>query len=163
MNIRRSHPQHKDSGAALLLAIGTVMMIGVISASLASAATSSLQNRTSIEALRNREYAADGAIEQAITSLRGSAPFLLDCTAASGSMHGNDFTLVNGVAMRVDWVNTCSQVSGYNQRNVMFSACLDTPSPPCASANVIIRAQVNFEPAKGPATKTFVQSWSVNR
>jgi hypothetical protein len=50
-----------------------------------------------------------------------------------------------------------------SQRNVIFVACADTGST-CASNESIIRAQVNFEQKlSGEVTKTFIQSWSVNR
>ena len=78
---------------------------------------------------------------------------------------------LNGVAIRVDWVNTCagsvksSDGSDVPQRNVVFSACAKTDAAaPCVEADVIIRAQVNFaQDSSGAVTRTFVQSWSVNR
>ncbi len=159
MIVRRARTPHKDSGAALLLAIGAVLMISAIGAGLIGAAVSSLQNRSSLELLRNREWAADSAIEQAITQVRS-----LDCSTATGSTPDT----TNGVGIRVDWATDCahgvltSDGTMYLQRNVAFAACLDT-FPACNSTNVIIRAQVNFEPQAGPVTKTVVQYWTVNR
>ena len=137
-------------------------MIGLISAGLASLTMSSLKNRSSLELVRNRQYAADGAIELAISQVR-----VLTCSSPSGN---TDDTL-NGVAIRVDWVSTCaasvksSDGSDVPQRNVVFSACAKaTPAAPCVEADVIIRAQVNFaQDSSGAVTRTFVQSWSVNR
>lgn len=163
MTRRRLQPQHRDSGAALLLAIGTVLLVGALGAGLTAAATSSLNNRSTLEQVRDREYAADGSIEQSIAILRGSAQFQTTCAPSSASMHGSELTILNNVPIRVDWTSTCSKVNTYDQRNVVLSACLDTPNPPCAPSDVIVKAQVNFEPANGPVTKTFVQSWSVNR
>ncbi len=159
MTSSHTRPQHKDSGAALLLAIGFVLMIGAISAGLAAAATSSLNNRATLVTLRNREFSADGAIEKAITQVRP-----LNCSSVTGLTQDT----MNGIAIRVDWTTDCTQVvsssngTNYAQRNVVFSACLDVLSQ-CLSANVIIRAQVNFEPQTGTVTRTVVQSWSVNR
>jgi hypothetical protein len=169
----RPRPHHEDRGAALILAIGFVVMIGAISGGLAALATSGLNNRNSLAVVRNREYAADGAIEKAIALVRP-----LSCTPASGSVVDST---VNGVAIRVDWINACGVVQGGDrgttasasaldgavvlQRNVIFSACVDpAPSTTCDPAKVIIRAQVNFEQALvGAVTSTYVQSWSVNR
>jgi hypothetical protein len=157
--IRRQRRQHDDTGAALLLAIGAVLMVGAISAGLIGAAASSLQNRTTIELLRNREWAADSAIERAITQVRP-----LDCSAATGSTADT----TNLIGIRVDWATDCahgvpaSDGTLYLQRNVAFAACLDS-FPACSSANAIIRAQVNFEPQTGAVTKTVVQYWTVNR
>jgi hypothetical protein len=140
-------------------------MVGAIAGGLASLATSSLNNRNTLEVLRNREYAADGAIENAISQVRA-----LTCASASGTT--TDATM-NAVTIRVDWVNACGAVqitdgSVVSQRNVIFAACVNTGSP-CSdtavpAAPVIIRAQVNFQQILGGAvTKTYVQSWSVNR
>ena len=165
MTKRRTRSQHPDSGAALLLAVGFVVMIGVISAALAGLATSSLNNRNSLELLRNRQYAADGAVETAISQVRAST-----CGSASGSLV--DSTM-NSISIRVDWTNVCGVIQSpdgiiVTQRNVIFSACLDTGAQ-CSdlavpAVPVIIRAQVNFQQASGASvTKTYVQSWSVNR
>lgn len=165
MSRQRQRAQHKDSGAALLLAIGFVLMIGMISGGLIALATSSMNNRATLELLRNREYAADGAIQNAISQVR-----LKTCADPSGSI--TDSTM-NSIPIRVDWVNACGVVQSTDgtvvaQRNVIFSACLNTGNQ-CSdvavpAVPVIIRAQVNFQQALGGAvTNTYVQSWSVNR
>ncbi|HEX3088766.1 MAG TPA: hypothetical protein VHQ23_08920 [Ilumatobacteraceae bacterium] len=161
----RRRPKGDDTGAALILAVGFVLMVGSISGGLAGLALTSLNNRNTLETLRNREYAADAAIESAISQVRG-----LTCASPSGSRTDNT---VNGIDVRVDWVNACGAVqiadgSVVSQRNVIFAACLSTGSPCSDTAvpavPVIIRAQVNFQQTLGGAvTKTYVQSWSVNR
>jgi hypothetical protein len=158
---RRPHSRHDDSGAALLLAVGFVVLISAIGGGLAALATSSLNNRNALELVRNREYAADGAIEQAIADAR---------TSTCSSVGGPTFDTLNSIAIRVDWVNACGVVQSSDgtvvaQRNIVFSACEGgLTSPVCLPANVIIRAEVNFEQASaGVTTKTYVQSWSVNR
>ena len=172
MNRRTSRTQHRDSGAALLLAIGSVFMISAISAGLAAAATSSLNNRTALQLVRDREYAADGAIEEAISWVRlQDGPDPVNCSAVGS----RPAVTLNGVVIRVDWKNTCPAVSPtldapappgtpVAQRNVIFSAfCANPVDAKCNFADVIIRAQVNLAPASGPVTKTYVQSWSVTR
>ncbi len=146
-------------------------MVGIISAGLIGLATSGLNNRSTLQQLRNREYAADGAIEQAISQVR-----LLTC---SGAATGFVVDTLNAVAIRVDWVNACGVIQSGNrgatgasaasdgvvvaQRNVIFAACANTGAA-CATTDVIVRAEVNFQQAAtGVVTQTFVQSWSVNR
>ena len=142
------------------MAIGFVLMVGSIGAGLAGIATTSLNNRNNLEVVRNREYAADGAVEEAITKVR-----VLTCLPATGSLTD---TSIAGAGIRVDWLNVCTTVktsdltTSYDQRNVIFSACENTGTT-CDPAKLIVRAQVNFEPAAGTVTKTFVQSWSVKR
>jgi hypothetical protein len=146
------------------MAIGFVVMIGAISAGLAGLVTSSLNNRGNLELVRDRQYAADGAIEEAISQVRsGLAPTPAPC-ASSGSI----VDMLNDVTIRVDWRHVCGVVRGADgaivaQRNVVFAACVDTATE-CSDGDVIIRAQVNFEQdASSAVTATYVQSWSVNR
>jgi hypothetical protein len=138
------------------------LMISAISAALVSLATSSLDNRTTLEIVRNREYAADGAIEQAVAVVRNPASGY-DCSSPGGFV----VDTLNSTTIRVDWVSTCAAAQSaegtvVSQRNVVFTACENTGTG-CAENAVIIRAQVNFEQAAGSVTKTYVQSWSVNR
>ncbi|MEP7202777.1 MAG: hypothetical protein ABI894_09220 [Ilumatobacteraceae bacterium] len=152
--------RHKDSGAALVLAVGFMLMVGTISGGLAALATTSMNHRNTLTALRDREYAADGAIENAITQER------LNTTCLATTRSITDSSL-NSVTIRVDSLTTCDLVidsngNGYLQRNVTFSACV-TGSPACPAGSAIIRAQVNFEPANGTVTDTYVQYWNVNK
>ncbi|MBI5088131.1 MAG: hypothetical protein HZB15_04515 [Actinobacteria bacterium] len=158
--------RHTDRGASLIVTIGVMLMVGSISAGLISLTTSSLRNRDGLEQVRNRQYAAEGAIEEAIAQVRVQpGPALEACNGADGFVL--DATM-NALAVRVDWHNACGVVRSSDgrvvaQRNVIFTACLDTGAA-CADAAVITRAQVNFQQASsGVVTKVFVQSWSVNR
>ena len=65
--------RHEDRGAALILAVAFVVMFGSIGAGLAALVTSSVNNRGSLESVRDRQYAADGAIEDAIVQVRLAA------------------------------------------------------------------------------------------
>ena len=154
-----------DRGAALIIAIGFVLMIGAITAGLSSLVTSSMNNRISLQAVRDREYAADGAVEDAVVDVRGR----MDAgTIACSDTGGSTTSTVNGVAIRVDWQPACEALLGTEglvvvQHNVVFGACLDV-GVDCLAADIIIRAQVNFQrDASGIVSHTFVQSWSVDR
>ena len=168
---RRCPVDDSDSGASLLLAIAFVLMVGAISAGLLTLATSGLNNRFTLEAVRNREYAADGAVEQAIAQVRG-----LSCTDPNGFLVDSS---MNRVTIRVDWANACGTIRSGDrsaaavassgdgtvvaQRNVIFVACENTGTA-CSATSVIIRATVNFQQAAGAAVATtYIQSWSVNR
>jgi phage host-nuclease inhibitor protein Gam len=154
----------RDRGAGLLLAIGFVTMIGGITAGLTGMLTSGLQNRITLDNVRNRQYAADAAVESTIAQVRQ-----LDrtTTGSCSSSGGSTTSSLNGSTIRVDWRTACTVVRGadgvvVSQRNAVFNACVDTGAA-CATDAVIIAAQVNFEQgATGAVTKTYVQSWSVS-
>ncbi len=159
----RQNEQVSDRGASLIMAIGFMVLIGAIAAGLSSLVTSSNYNRLSLDIVRDRQYAADGAVEEAVTAVR-----FLDrssdgsCEASAGSSTSD----LNQLKIRVDWENVCGVVRTVAgelvaQRNVVFSACVDTGDA-CRDGDVIVRAQVNFEQADtGEVTRTWVQSWSV--
>ncbi|MCU1393204.1 MAG: hypothetical protein JWM34_1632 [Ilumatobacteraceae bacterium] len=157
--------RHDDRGAALILAIGFVLMVGAISAGLASLATSSLNNRATLEGVRNREYAADAAVQLAIGQVRGVAGSALSACATAAS---STTVTVNSVTIRVEWKNACGTIRVADgtivaQHDVIFTACENTGAA-CTDAALIIRAQINFQQlGTGAVTKTFVQSWNVAR
>ena len=162
MTTPRPRPQHPDVGASLILAIGFMLVIGLIGGALTMLVTSGLGNRSTLQKLRNTQYSADGAIEQAISQVRA-----LTCTTPSGSIRDTADTSLNGILIRVDWVTDCTgMIQGANgtfltQRDVTFTACADR-STSCDPAKAIIRAQVNFQ-QQVALTKTYVLSWSVNQ
>src|SRR5689334_571166 len=86
-----------EQGASLILAIVFMVVVGAISGAVLATTASGLQSRVALDQARNREYAADGAIEIAITRVRnngvicspGDAPVTLntvkihvDCTSS---------------------------------------------------------------------------------
>jgi hypothetical protein len=165
-----------ERGASLALAIVFLVVVGAIAMATLSNITSGLNNRRTLDAIRNREYAADAAIEYAIADVRvagGSGPALSSCpppgSPTTGHTHFFYQYQVAGKAMRVDCINAATLTfSGFTQRNVIFVACEDKGSD-CDSASnnrTIIRAQVNYQALgslNAPViTGTQVQSWSVN-
>ncbi|MEO5900128.1 MAG: hypothetical protein ABIR68_08345 [Ilumatobacteraceae bacterium] len=163
--------RHEDRGAALVVAIAFVVAIGAVCGGLAALTASSLSNRAPLEAARNREFAADGGIQYAIAQVRTiDLPPLTACNSAGGTFAptAGPAMNLNGIPIRVDWVNACGAVVGADgavvvQRNVIFTACVAVATSCASPASVIIRAQVNFEQGlTGGVTNTYVQTWSVN-
>ena len=139
-------------------------MIGSIAGGLAGLVTSSMNNRITLTQQRDRQYAADAAVEEAIALVRQMKQ---NTGEACDVGAGTNSSKLNNVAIRVDWVNACTMVRGADgsivaQRNVIFTACPDSADA-CVDEAVIVRAQVNFEQGLGGAVqRTSVQSWSVN-
>jgi hypothetical protein len=154
-----------ERGAALILGIGVMMLVGMLSAALLGYITTSVQARSDLDVIRNRQYAADAAVEDAIERVRGLAdpgPGLREC--------GGPYSrTTNGITIVVHCENNPTSAFDpgpppvfYQQRNVVFWAC----ETACSSDDdIVVRAQINYEVPAGSSTpnRTYVQSWSVNR
>jgi hypothetical protein len=155
-----------QSGAALVLAIAFMVVIGALAVATLSMITSGLNNRRSLDEIRNREYGADGAIQYAIANVRtqnaiGGGPAVEPCDSGLPSSY-----LIDGKNYHVGCEEALSVTfDGFLQRNVIFWACEGTIE--CTSDKEIIRAQVNFQAVGGGehagprVLRTWVQSWSV--
>jgi type II secretory pathway pseudopilin PulG len=165
--VTSSRSSREERGSALILAISVMVVIGVIMTSLFTLITSATNDRTQLDAVRNRQYAADAAIERAVAQVRnvgGAGPGLASCGTFAPVTR-------NGVTIQV----TCDNVptlttSMYLQRDVVFTAACAGGASNCPDGTVVIRAQVNYEAASAPeaytvgdVARTYVQSWSVNR
>jgi hypothetical protein len=167
--IHRTRQSHQnDEGAALILVLGFIVFVSAITAGLLGYISTTVSHRVPLDAIRAREYAADGGVEYAITQVRGLPQPGQSCPLGSGVSYTPP--TLNAVTIRVDCLDVSQPVhSGiyvFLQRNVVFTACEGVA--PCTDATTIVRAQVNFEAPvvqSGPAviTRTYVQSWSVNR
>jgi hypothetical protein len=149
-----------ESGASLILAIVFMLVVGGIGFAVVSSVTSSVKGRAILDVVRNRQYAADGAIETAIVQIRSAGPDGLGMAACDGDGNVRHTTL-DKVPIRVECNNASTLTfAGFLQRDVVLTACLDNSA--CSVTSTIIRAQVNFEGASTSVTRTWVQSWSVN-
>lgn len=150
-----------ERGVALVLALSFMVLIGVVTSALLSSLITSVSDRAVLDDLRNRQYAADAAVEMDIARVRalpGDGPAVTAC----GGFH--TYSGLNGKTIRVE----CTDIpigTAFFQRNVVFSSCLNTGAA-CAANATIVRAQVNYEASTihSPViTKTYIQSWTVSR
>lgn len=150
-----------ERGASLILAIVFMVVVGAISAAVLATTASGLQDRVALDQARDREYAADGAIEIAITRVRNNG---VTCSP------GDSPVTFPTVKIHVDCTSSPSFIvlpdnTIATQNNIVFTACVYSGTgngDACTAANAIINAQINFQGTSTPR-KTFVQSWSVNR
>jgi hypothetical protein len=155
-----------ETGASLILAIAFIVVIGALIGATFTLLTSGLNQRRILDKARDREYAADAAINYAIAQTRSLAA---PGAALTGCTNPFPDVSLNGFTIRVECTNVpTTTFSGFLQRNVIFVACLKDGSHSCGGSNnpVIIRAQVNFQGTGTPGqtvniTGTTVQSWSV--
>jgi hypothetical protein len=160
-------PTRDERGAAtLLLVIVFMVSVVVLLAPVLGSVSAGFNDRRALDQVRNREYAADGAIQYAIAQLRGvpasdnsPGPGLQACGPYSHSL--------NGVTIRVDCAGAPVTAPGSLQYDVVFTACVDH-AVTCGSdvSPIVTRAQVNFQVdgsgASMQITGTSIQSWSVN-
>ena len=166
----RARVRRDERGASLILAIVFVLVAGGIGAALTSSLVSGFDQGKVLTSIRNREYAADGAIETAIGQVRSkmtSGQALAPCAGVDGMQH-----TLNSVTIQVDcnFVPTPS-FSGFWQRNATFVAhCPNPPQANCPFKTTIpiISAEVNFASSSRATlpsitvTATTIQSWSVD-
>ena len=157
-----------DRGASLVLALAVMLAMSGIIGGLVTFVTTSDRVAVNLTLKRNRQYAADGAVEQAIRAVQTDTTMngLLGTTCPFASGHFNPAAPINGVSIRVDCAGAAVPVlDGLNrvvlERNVVFLACVDM-NVACTDATAILRAKVNFPTnAAGALIGSFVQSWSV--
>jgi hypothetical protein len=139
-----------------------MVMIGAMAAGLTSMVTSGVGNRIALEELRDRQYAADGAVEAAIAEMRVAIEAgRLGC----GDTWATKSSL-NELGVLVEAEVDCVAVAGPDQLPVRqyvgrFFACPD-PIAGCTADDATVQALVGFETdAKGRVLDTAVRSWSV--
>ncbi len=162
-----------DRGAALVFAIVFMVVIGALVGASLSMIASGLNNRTTLDAVRDRQYAADAGVEAAIADARPHVTTWANASYDAPPLDAIQTFLTSAQCgtfparprlNNVDIQVTCSPApalhTGYFEFNVIFSAvCTNCPSTP-----LIVRAQVNFDfdvPSR-TVKSTYVQSWSVN-
>ena len=154
-----------ERGAALVLAIVFMVVVGAVGGGVLASLTSGQNNGAHLTAARNREYAADAAVESSIAKTR--VALLGNTTSCSTD---SPYTFENpSIKIHVDCFNSPVLIAGPGgtilaQNNVTFNACLFTGSgagDACTASSTIISASVNFQKTGSPVA-TYVQSWSVN-
>ena len=154
-----SRVRRDEQGVALILALSFMVLIGLVTTALLSSLMGAVGSRSELDDVRNRQYAAEAAVERAIATVRtigGQGPAREPCGPYDGST-------LNGFTVHVDCTPTPTTTRGLLlQRNVVFTSCLGSST--CNATNTIVRAQVNYEtPVDTTVTKTYIESWTVSR
>jgi hypothetical protein len=172
----RTRIRRDERGASLILAIAFMLVAGAIGAGLTTSVTSGLNDSSVLAIARNREYAAEGAIDFAIVQVRATDPASSIGLTSCGGPFFRTLPLWGSrtIDIRVDCHPAPELTADLSARNnVIFLACdassgqaCDAPSgsPPKVLAPAIIRAEINYQVSGPPpqVTRTYVQAWSVN-
>lgn len=159
----RSGPADNERGAALILAIGVMLMVGLISAGVMGFVITSVRGSSSLGESRNRQYAADAAVESDIARVRVIPNVGINSCGGPTTYTFNTHTVRVQCTNQPQLVFDPAQAVFVIQRNVVFVACVDTGAD-CGS-EILLTAQVNYQmaPATTTVSRAYVQSWSVNR
>jgi|tagenome__1003787_1003787.scaffolds.fasta_scaffold20432521_2 hypothetical protein len=167
--------QRDERGASLALAIVFMVVVGAVGGGVVASIGSGVGNGVHLAQARNRQYAADAAIENSIARVRrlnaGGVP--VTGFPSCGSDPTYTFETDPSVNIHVDCTNVPTPAgTGAGavalQNDVVFKSCLnaDVAAGKCPDDKSIVNAQVNFQtngPLGGPFTvTTYVLSWSVN-
>jgi hypothetical protein len=184
----RARIRRDERGTSLILAIAFLVVIGGISGALLSSVATGLSVRNALDQARNREYAADGLIDYAITQARapvaswntGSPPSVSTFLASASSIGCGPLAShtpgsvawayapslgnvpieahLNNVDIRVD----CAPAPALTRARYLQRNAIFTAcldiGAACTNSSAIVRAQINFSDSGATA----VQAWSVN-
>lgn len=139
-----------ERGQVLLFALGFLTFVGVLAVAVAGYVTTSFRSSDDLRRVRSLEYAADGAVDTAITAVRGPADTPSIATCPPGPIR------INEIDMRVDC--TAPVPLPGNPLDVTFAACPADAGVPCPAADVVLLAEAEFS-----GNKITLTGWSVRR
>ena len=147
-----------------------MLVAGAIGAGVTTSVSSGINDSAVLARARNREYAAEGAIDDAIVASSCDRTRLRRSGWRRAPVHrymqtGMPYLGSQTIDIRVDCAPAPELTSDLSARNnVIFTACVDTGSR-CTDKTAIITAEINYQVSGTPpvVTRTFVQTWSVNR
>jgi hypothetical protein len=153
-----------------------MLVAGAIGAGVTTSVTSGLNASGVLATARDREYAAEGAIDDAVVHVRQTNPASsIGLTSCGPFLYTLPLQGSKKIDIRVDCSPAPEVTADLSARNnVIFVACIDDHSNDACDATVgsaipapaIIRTQINYQVSgTGPAsqvTRTYAQAWSVN-
>jgi hypothetical protein len=152
MNARRRR-HASERGAVLIMAIGFVVMIGAIGAGLAALIISSNGTGLTIEAVRKREYAADGDIQAAVAYYRTLSPTAMNTTTCGWlSVASNAPVAPNGPS-RSPMASPLAQL-GRNLDTTQGVRLVRATAPAGARWELVAGVPMRYPSKPGPTTTT---------
>jgi hypothetical protein len=153
-----------QTGSVLILALVYILSVGLIVGAIATWAMNDLNNTTKFRAARSLQYAASGAMEVAIHSIRynpqlgtiagGNSP-LQTCWGSPWVPPSQSVVTTNNVVVAV-WCQTYEDLtngallnSGGTTRVVTLSACLSSVLATNCASSPLLQAVVAFDDYQG--------------
>jgi hypothetical protein len=163
---RSGRNDDSERGAILILALSFVVVVSVIVAALSTWAINGLNSTTNFNTARSLDYAASGATEIAIQSIRYT-PLVGTVQNPSGTIvplgpswcwgNGPKSTApaINGITITV-WCSTVENLASSSTRLVTFYACRSSTSESVCINRPVLQAEVSFNdyPPGGGVTLT---------
>lgn len=147
----RADVRQNETGAALILALVFVFVVGGVIASLSDFVMNGLNNTTNFSSARSLQYAASSATDLAIQSIRYT-PLLgpqqtLNASPPSYCWGSGPSQLLNvdGVASISAWCSTAWTPIAAATRVVTISTCVSSVSAQNCAANPYLQAIVTFD------------------
>jgi hypothetical protein len=143
---RLQNSRQNDEGVALILAVVLLAVAGLVFIALGRSAASNIMDTSSLQGQGSLEYAASGATDLAVQTVRYSGN-TFSPNVLQACLPGPATVTINGVAVEVD----CSQYqlnpNAANTREINFYACTPhgAPSPACNSSNALVYANITFD------------------
>lgn len=139
--------RHDDRGTSLILVLVFLVAVGFLFIVLGGAAASDLTNSGNLTSQRSVEYAASGATNMAVQTVRYSGQQY--ATSADCLPNGSSVT-INGRAVFVDCVQqSFSALSGVTRVINFFTCTVSTAIPvgasTCTSADALVSALVTYD------------------
>ncbi len=158
MNRLRRRFQTEEEGAALIICLAFLTFAFLIVGALLNMSYTSLRATSKLKIVRNTDYDADAAMEQAIATIRvdPARGYFNACPSI-------DVPALNNVGsgMRVDCTALLKPVF---QREVILSVCpASEKTKPCPDDKSLLQARVSYYDDKTFGRAALVQTWSANR
>ena len=151
--VRTNRSAEGDAGAILVLALVFLMIGTIVIGALTGALTNDLSNSNTFKSVRSSQYAARGATNFAIQSMRYTPLLLTSQTLNAsppsycwGSGPVSTFQAIDGVSGVTVWCSTAWNATSAQTRVVTFSTCLSSSIGPAQCAqNPFLQVVVTFD------------------
>ena len=133
-----------EAGVSLVLALVMLIVLSFIFLAIARSSITDIANSSNLTSQTSTEYAATGATQMAVQTVRYSGDGFAQGAASNCWGSAPPSIVINGVSMTVDCEQDAYNQSLSNTRVIDFYACSASEAP-CSSTNALLYANVSFD------------------